>query len=154
MALEKISTPPEPKKVAPAKPAVPPKKPEKPKPAAKVAGLKGKSQNNNGVKGSPRDKERKADKYNQQFKDPELILTSRPNAHSESLEASVVPVLYDLRKIYDDETSDNVKGAFDYAERLSPGIVDEFSSTLVRRLVGSVLSFESVNAAIEKLHGY
>lgn len=147
--------PPAPKAVAPVKPIVPPKKPEKPKPTHKV-GQKGKSQNVDGSKEASKDKNQKSnpDKYYQQYKQPDLILTSQPAAYSASLEASIVPVLFDLKTVYDNETSDDIKKAFEYAERLAPGITDEFNSTLIRRLVGSVLSFESVNEAIEKLKGY
>lgn len=58
-----------------------------------------------------------------------------------------------LREYYDRETLDDVRKSFDNAERSRPGITDEFNTELISSLVGSILSFENVKTAIEKLKG-
>lgn len=150
---------PEPKKV-PEKPVVPPKNKTKPGAGAdgKVGPIKVKPKNDKTKEPKeptkPKDQRNPPDRYRQNKQDPDLILPSKLVSHSASLEASIVPALYNLQRDYDKQATEDVRKAFEYAERTSPGIADEFSSSLIRRLVGSALTFEQVNTAIEKLQGY
>lgn len=136
------------------KPSVPPKakvEKEKPKPPARAA-HKPKGRKSEDVTKAKDDK--KSAQYYQQYKEPDILISTKPAQRSESFEAAIVPVLIDLREYYDRETLDDVRKSFDNAERSRPGITDEFNTELISSLVGSILSFENVKTAIEKLKGY
>lgn len=159
-AAKEPSPPPQPKKEkvqekpVQEKPSIPPKtKAEKPKPPTRAAHHKAKSRNSDDVSKAKDDK-KSSSQYYQQYKEPDILISTKPAQRSESFEAAIVPVLIDLREYYPRETLDDVRKAFDNAERSRPGITDEFNTELISSLVGSILSFENVKTAIEKLKGY
>lgn len=74
---------------------------------------------------------------------------------SKSLTATVIPLLSKLRdnyghSNYETQPTDDVRNAFEVAERLDPGICDAFVAEVVSRFASITLSPESVDSAIQK----